>query len=165
MLRILTSKCMLAHAFAWSKTIQNTRKWVTFFFVCLRKPLVCLSYAWWKRYFFKLKKMILTSKRHAKHPLAGWSMNHLSILPNKSTFTLQVDAAKCQIIYSRICLFSTSKNFKSDLLFAISCYEIRKYDSSIFLEWLRWGQSFKERERGREREREREEGNRIMGQK
>ena len=38
MLRISTSERMLAHAFAWSKTIENTRKWVksTFFIMHTR---------------------------------------------------------------------------------------------------------------------------------
>ena len=52
LLCISTSKCMLAHAFTWSKTIKNIQKsWKKSFFF-MSQPYMSLSYARWKRYFF-----------------------------------------------------------------------------------------------------------------
>ena len=76
MLCISTSKCMLAHAFAWSKTIENIQKSWSF----LHAPYMSLSYAWWKRYFFMLFKSFFyhfwPCERMHKHAFAGQNTQH-----------------------------------------------------------------------------------------
>ena len=92
MLCILTSKCMLAHVFAWSKTMKNAWKlstkyvtyleynntlWITctipqrniFLNIFQREQYMSLSCIWWKKYFFdnfKCFSLFLTMQTHAQ---------------------------------------------------------------------------------------------------
>ena len=99
---------MLVHAFAWSKTIKNTRKWVKKYLSSAREAHVRLT----KKNEEKQKKSLLVSywewlPKAGWHPKAGYSFGILLFFDCFSTWPSHVYEQKCFMIFECFPSFST----------------------------------------------------------